>query len=1225
MTFKSLLFCLFLYIALAWVGAAYLYQGPDIIHYGLLWTAIGLIAVLVFVIGARLFGFWRLWRAKAAARPAAAPKPSAPVHPEDEAMAVLLAEANAALAKAPAFAGVRTKTPLTTLPLYLLVGPEGSGKTSTFLNSGLEPQLLAGQGTTPVAPTRLCNIWLAKNAIFTEIGGRAFAGDLNRWGQLLATLRGRTTLPVWRRILGETEAQMDLRGVVAFCDSKEFTGAASDPQRLERYSRDWQERLRAIAEQFGAEFPVYLVLSKSDKITYFPEFFRRLPEAESNQVMGCTLPLNRTQGAANEVFVEAEAKRLTESFRPLYHALARRRLSQLAHEPNPFYRPGVYEFPRELKRIRSSLVQFLTDVFRPYSLGPSAALRGYYFSGTREAEVDLNDPAARKNDSNAGFEATKLFRGDATQFFQGGDETRGAAPAKGKALGTRWLFVADLFHKVVLLDQPPRKIQPAATRAGDSRKLAFGAVGALCVLLCLAFAISWINNRRLLSDVSAAAAGLVDRPAKPATLQDLQALDRLRDQLVRLQGHMPLSFHWGLYSGDRVFQQARIRYFRQFGRVLLFDMNAQMVAGLSGLPSKPDPNAPSDLVYRTLKGHLMISSAACGVDPPFVSRLLKDMRAQMVPTASTDWQVLADRQIDFYAAELAHGNPLKLSEDPDAREHARQYLRNAQGIDRLYTNIVASAESKLGKTSRLSDLASNYTQVMAGPDEVSSAFSIEGWALVQKASKENNASALGDACVLGGSSGASAGWQQNSETAQAVQRLYFHDYIDHWRKFVEGFSVIRYSGAADAARKLDILADHKSPLLAVLALTANHTNFPAAPAQSDANVVQKTANKLLAPFKKAETEAKAVISTPEEASDGMSTPADVTVYFQPVHSVEPPGSETWVVDKNAAYIDALAQLRRSMQDIAQGGSNPDPAVHQMAAQNYEKALDTVRQISKAFKPVGVGGLDATVERLLEEPIRQTNAFIIKDIGKVGVNKINNDLRNFCLSQRKTLGKFPFQASSTDDASLDEFSALFDPMRGAIWKFQQQALGDFVVKEGSQWKSKDPSKKPQVTPDLLAFLNRAQSVTTIFFGSGTQPQFSYTFRPKLDARLKDSILALDVDGRPFQWTTPLQHQFSWPAPPGTKETGAVARLHSGSIDFAFASRGGVWGIFRVLNDAEPREMGAKLVEWRYTTGSAGRREPMNVPVQLEIVGFPGGQDVFHPKFWDGIRCPSAAVQ
>ena len=155
--------------------------------------------------------------------------------------------------------------------------------------------------------------------------------------------------PPW----SETPAQADLRGVIAFCDSKELTGASSDPQRAGRYSRDWQERLRAIAVRFGADFPVYVVVTKCDKIPFFSDFFRRLPESEVNQVLGCTLSAQVSETAgSNEVFVEAEAKRLTASFRPLYHALARRRLTHLAHEPNFAQRPGVYEFPRELKRIR---------------------------------------------------------------------------------------------------------------------------------------------------------------------------------------------------------------------------------------------------------------------------------------------------------------------------------------------------------------------------------------------------------------------------------------------------------------------------------------------------------------------------------------------------------------------------------------------------------------------------------------------------------------------------------------------------------------------------------------------------------------------------------------------------------------------------------------------------------------------------------------------------------
>ena len=67
------------------------------------------------------------------------------------------------------------------------------------------------------------------------------------------------------------------------------------------------------------------------------------------------------------------------------------------------------------------------------------------------------------------------------------------------------------------------------------------------------------------------------------------------------------------------------------------------------------------------------------------------------------------------------------------------------------------------------------------------------------------------------------------------------------------------------------------------------------------------------------------------------------------------------------------------------------------------------------------------------------------------------------------------------------------------------------------------------------------------------------------------------------------------------------------------------IFRVFGDAEPRDVGAKVVEWKYTRSGLGRKEPIEPPVNLEIVAGPGEADVFNPKFWEGLRCPSAAVQ
>src|SRR5205814_9987228 len=101
---KSLIFALFLYVSLVWVGAVYLYSGPKIQEFGLLWTIIGLIALLAIIAGARLWGWWRHWRATSPDRPAVATKPAPLIREDDAALAAQVAEANANPAKAPAYA-----------------------------------------------------------------------------------------------------------------------------------------------------------------------------------------------------------------------------------------------------------------------------------------------------------------------------------------------------------------------------------------------------------------------------------------------------------------------------------------------------------------------------------------------------------------------------------------------------------------------------------------------------------------------------------------------------------------------------------------------------------------------------------------------------------------------------------------------------------------------------------------------------------------------------------------------------------------------------------------------------------------------------------------------------------------------------------------------------------------------------------------------------------------
>jgi len=165
---KTLLFLLFLYVGLVWVAAFGLRSGPEIEPFGLLWTAVGIIAVLAFVILSWGWGAWRLYRARARQKPAPPPKPIQKVDPENNAIEALLRDANSALSKISALGISRANADFKRLPLYLLIGPSGSGKTSTFANAGFEPHWLAGNAPDARRPVRteLMNLWFS--------GGRHF-------------------------------------------------------------------------------------------------------------------------------------------------------------------------------------------------------------------------------------------------------------------------------------------------------------------------------------------------------------------------------------------------------------------------------------------------------------------------------------------------------------------------------------------------------------------------------------------------------------------------------------------------------------------------------------------------------------------------------------------------------------------------------------------------------------------------------------------------------------------------------------------------------------------------------------------------------------------------------------------------------------------------------------------------------------------------------------------
>lgn len=246
---------------------------------------------------------------------------------------------------------------LSRMHTVFMFGDIGAAKTSLIANAGIQAELLAGHGA--LVATRTLNLWHGWDALFVDPGGALLADPAAR-GKLIRKFAAHRT-----------------RSLVFAVDCGIFfqPGAA---EALAAKLRHFRTMISELARHVTSSFPVYVVFTKADQIPYFSDFARNLNSGEAAEPLGVTLSLDQPIAAA---------------FQDLYRFLAGECKTYLAREGDSEHLPGIYEFPREFAKLRPSLVQFLTGLYRrrelPFVLFP----RGFYFSGVRQSAA-TSDAAA---------------------------------------------------------------------------------------------------------------------------------------------------------------------------------------------------------------------------------------------------------------------------------------------------------------------------------------------------------------------------------------------------------------------------------------------------------------------------------------------------------------------------------------------------------------------------------------------------------------------------------------------------------------------------------------------------------------------------------------------------------------------------------------------------------------------------------------------------------------
>ncbi|KAA6461947.1 hypothetical protein DYQ86_09905 [Acidobacteria bacterium AB60] len=1013
---------------------------------------------------------------------------------------LLLNDANRKLRNSQQGAGT-----LHSLPLMYLLGDSGAAKTTTVVQSGLDPELLSGSASpaSEQTPTPILNLWFARNAAFLETGAA-----LRDSKALFERLVHRTRPQAYRSAFGKGAAP---RAAIV-CVSMDQLLVADGGASLLASARSTGAQLRDLSRILGMPIPVYVIVTKLDRVPHFDSYARNLTDEEVGHILGATLA--RTDASVG-TYSDQASRMLATTLDGIVYQLGEFRVEMLDRENDARNTPGVYEFPREFGKIRKGLNQYLVELCKPSQLSANPYLRGVYFTGVRARIIER---AANPSVASERLAPQEVEAG-ATQYLnisrvQAGAGRAPAAPVMVSARVPQWTFLPRLLPDVILGDRSALSATRQTAPARLFRRILYGTLAVLLAFYCLFLIVSYANNAAIKHRIENAARVLPNVAANSVSLpglSDLRALDDLRLVIQQLddfhRNGVPLRYRFGLYQGKSYEAEARRVYFDRFRPMLLNPAQANLLAYMRALPDAPA--ATSDFssytaAYNPLKAYLITTSNPEKSQVKFLTPVLMQYWTG-TRQLEGEQQQLAQKQFDFYGAELLH-QPPPYAIDPDSGpvEHTRAYLSRFLAETRVYQGMLMDAD----KTSPSVDFNKQYpatTELVSDGHIVRGAFTKSGFAFMQDALQHPERYAQGETWVLGNQSGISL---NTSAISKDLTAQYTADFLKEWRAFLGSARVAGCANLKEAAARLNALSGPASPLLALFYTVSHNTAVPDQQIKST---------------------------------------------FQPTQAlVDPNAGDHPIGPGNAPYVTALTSLAGAVELASQNPAPMDTAAFAPISQQVVAANGAARQTAQAFNVDQQTHTEATVLNLMQAPID-----CVARLAPSPGAPANAAGQKLCAAISPLLGKFPFASNAAAQASLAEVDAIFAPETGALSTAVNGALKPFVVQQGPQIQPNPAAPQP-LNPRFLQYLNRAAHVSSELYAPG-QKSASLAFTLHFIPGNGVSSATLVVDGqRMAPGSNTLSYKWSGP------DAQHASLVYDGNESLPYQ---GTWSVFQLVRTAQ----------------------------------------------------------
>jgi type VI secretion system protein ImpL len=1042
------------------------------------------------------------------------------------------------------------------LPWYMFIGAPGSGKTTALVNSGLRFPLEGKMGKDAVkgiGGTRNCDWWFTDEAVLLDTAGRYTTQTSNREVDAAAWTGFLTLLKKFR------PAQPLNGAIVTVSLSDLFTSSAA---QRDDYARSIRARIQELYSTLGVRFPVYVIVTKTDLLAGFSEFFGDLGREARAQVWGTTFDFPMPAGA------NLGATFATE-FDALVVRLNARLTTRMEEERDPQRRATLFAFPQQFAALKEMLKSFLDEAFLSSAFGEEPMVRGVYFtSGTQEGS-----PFDR-------------VLGNISRAY--GLERQVLPPA---ASSGRSYFLTHLLRNVIFSESDISGRSAVIEKRRSRIALAlYSLLGLLSLLLIVGWTVSFLRNQALIHDVGDAAADVAKLaavvPPLPAgdVVAVLPVLDAARNMptgYAERDASVPISRAMGLSQTGKLGTQANRAYLNLLRDVFLPRVALRLEQQIR------EADSP-EVRYEALKTYIMLYDPA-HLKSADVRNWIEADWDRTLPRDVTQLQRNAlashlDAALDQLPLEMV------LPEDQALVGEVRKQLAASSLAERVYSRLKRVADA--GADFRVTEAggpqaALVFTRASGAPlsQGVPGLFTVAGYdkgfraqapLLVKQLSEEQG-------WVLGTPSDGQ-GVAQMATTLTAVQQLYLNEYIKSWDDMLGDLRLIPSASLQGSIQTITLLSASDSPLKLLLNGVAKETKLASGNDKSAqavaAGVLDKAAGAMRSTVDK-------LLGAPAAAPSALAKPeAVVDAHFEQLQRVVsgPPGQPVPLDATLGVLKEYEVQLRATDEAIKRGA----PAT--------SDALIVARIKSEADR------MPPPISNLLNGLIARSGAQSAS-AGQAAIKAAAaGEVGSFC--KVAVEGRYPFVKGVPKEVPLGDFAKLFSP-GGVIDGFAKTKLVGMVDMSGPVWKPIQLAEGVDgLPPAAIANFQRAATIRDAFFpGGAANPSASLDL---LLQRVEDGVteVQLSIDGQVTSMKpgSNAGARLSWPSLSPTSQIKLTVVI-AGKPSATPLIFDGPWALFRFVDAGKVEggtperqsvsyEEGGKRVYFELRSGSV--RNPMRLP-------------------------------